>query len=447
MELRSPAAPTRLRPHAGSSRTVEPVTGAVIKPFSGTFAGMLANGPTTDAVTVTISQSGYNLSVTGTDNGGAIHSERYRRRSCFRRHRYDRVAGRVEYVGLYETSANDFRVYDTAFNPLGVLNAQTSAPPPTPIAVSVSPSTVSIQVNQQANFTATVMNDSTNKGVTWALSGTGCSAATCGTLSAASSASGASITYTAPALVPPGTVALTATSATDATKSATATITITAAPLAIVVTVSPMTASVATGGATQSFAATVQNDSQNKGVNWTVSGATCSGAACGTVSPTSSASGAAVTYTSPATAGTVTLTATSVSNNSVSAAATITLTAPSATGPVNLGAGNAPSTVVDSNGVVDVAWVTPAGIVFAQSQDNGVTFSSPKLVVPAYAGPVSIQVDAQNDIVIFTGAMLRAFDRRWEDVQQCGGATADQFSLAAAGSVLRSAGPRVHGQR
>ena len=381
------------------------VTGAVIKPFSGTFAGMLANGPTTDAVTVTISQSGYNLSVTGTDNGAPFTLSGTVVGATF--DVTGTIGGRsVEYVGLYETSANDFRVYDTAFNPLGVLNAQTSAPPPTPIAVSVSPSTVSIQVNQQANFTATVMNDSTNKGVTWALSGTGCSAATCGTLSAASSASGASITYTAPALVPPGTVALTATSATDATKSATATITITAAPLAIVVTVSPMTASVATGGATQSFAATVQNDSQNKGVNWTVSGATCSGAACGTVSPTSSASGAAVTYTSPATAGTVTLTATSVSNNSVSAAATITLTAPSATGPVNLGAGNAPSTVVDSNGVVDVAWVTPAGIVFAQSQDNGVTFSSPKLVVPASAGPVSIQVDAQNDIVIFTGAML-----------------------------------------
>ena len=125
------------------------------------------------------------------------------------------------------------------------------------------------------------------------------------------------------------------------------------------------------------------------------------------MSPTSSASGAAITYTSPASAsaaGTVELTATSLSNNSASAAATITLTAPSATGPENLGPGSAPSTVVDSNGVVDIAWNTQAGIVFAQSQDNGVTFSSPKLVLPlpAAAGAVSIQVDAQNDIVIFT---------------------------------------------
>ena len=217
-------------------------TGAVIKPFSGTFAGMLADGPTTDAVTVTISQSGYNLSVTGTDNGAPFTLSGTVVGATF--DVTGTIAGRsVEYVGLYETSANDFRVYDTSFNPLGVLNPQTSAPPPTPIAVSVSPSTASLQVNQQANFTATVMNDNANKGVTWALSGTGCGGATCGTLSAASSASGASITYTAPASVPSGTVALTATSATDATKSATATITITGAPLAIVVTVLPMTAS------------------------------------------------------------------------------------------------------------------------------------------------------------------------------------------------------------
>jgi hypothetical protein len=80
------------------------------------------------------------------------------------------------------------------------------------------------------------------------------------------------------------------------------------------------------------------------------------------------------------------------------------LTAPSATGPENLGPGSAPSTVVDSKGVVDIAWITQAGIVFAQSQDNGVTFSNPRLVLPlpSAAEAVSIQTDAQNDIVIFS---------------------------------------------
>jgi hypothetical protein len=378
------------------------VTGAVIKPFSGTFAGMLANGSTTDAVTVTISQSNYNLNVTGTDNGAPFTLSGTVVGATF--HVTGTIAGRsVEYVGLYETVANDFRVYDTSFNSLGVLNPQTSAPPPTPIAVSVSPSTASVQVAQQANFTATVMNDSSNKGVTWTLSGTGCTAAACGSLSAASSASGAAITYIAPAVAPQGTVGLTAKSVTDGTKTAAAAITVTSTS-AISVSVSPTTASVATGGATTTFTATLQNDLQNKGVTWTLSGTACTGAACGTVTPSSSASGAAVTYTSPANAGTVTLTATSVSNNSVSAAATITLTTPSPAGPLNLGAGTAPSTVVDSNGVVDVAWITRAGIMFAQSQDNGVTFSTPRSVLPTpvTADQLSIQVDAQNNIVIFT---------------------------------------------
>jgi Abnormal spindle-like microcephaly-assoc'd, ASPM-SPD-2-Hydin len=99
------------------------------------------------------------------------------------------------------------------------------------ITVSVAPATANVQVATGTSFTATVENDSQNKGVMWALSGSGCSGATCGTLSAASSASGAPVMYTAPASVPsPAAVTLTATSAADTTKSAAAIITITVAP-------------------------------------------------------------------------------------------------------------------------------------------------------------------------------------------------------------------------
>jgi hypothetical protein len=62
--------------------------------------------------------------------------------------------------------------------------------------VAVSPTAESVQAGQKQSFTATVANDSANKGVTWALSGAGCSAATCGALSAASSASGTAVIYT-----------------------------------------------------------------------------------------------------------------------------------------------------------------------------------------------------------------------------------------------------------
>src|SRR5713101_7891006 len=201
---------------------------------------------------------------------------------------------------------------------------------PGPISVSVAPSTASVAVNATQPFTATVQNDSQNKGVTWALSGTGCSGAACGTLSANSSASGVAITYTAPGSVPnPATVTLTATSVGDGTKSSAATITVTAPP-PISVSVAPTTASVTVNG-TQPFTATLQNDTQSKGVTWALSGTGCSGAACGTLSANSSASGVAITYTAPSSVpnpATVTLTATSVSDGTKSSAATITVIAP-----------------------------------------------------------------------------------------------------------------------
>jgi hypothetical protein len=278
-----------------------------------------------------------------------------------------------------------------------------AAAPASTIAVTLSQTTATVTVSGTATFIATVANDTQNKGVTWALSGAGCSGAACGALSAPGSASGAAVTYTAPASVPnPAGVTLTATSVTDGTKAAAASIAVTSAP-AIAVSVSPTTVSLATGGVTQSFTATVQNDSQNKGVMWALSGSACNGAACGTVSPTLSGTGVAVSYTSPAHAGTVKLTATSVSNNAASAAATIRLTPPSATGPDNLGVGSAPSTVVDSNGVVDIAWITQEGIEFAQSLDNGVTFSTPMLALPlgSLSEQMNIQLDEANDLVIF----------------------------------------------
>jgi hypothetical protein len=206
----------------------------------------------------------------------------------------------------------------------------TSATPPA-ITVSVNPTTASVQTGQTHSVTATVQNDAQNKGVTWTLTGAGCSGAACGTLSAASSASGTAITYTAPSSVPnPAKVTLTAKSVTDATKTASTTITITSVtPPAISVSVNPTTASVQTGQ-THNITATVQNDAQNKGVTWTLSGAGCSGAACGTLSTAASASGTAITYTGPASVpnpATVTLTAKSVADTTKTASATFTITA------------------------------------------------------------------------------------------------------------------------
>jgi hypothetical protein len=138
---------------------------------------------------------------------------------------------------------------------------------PSPIAVSVSPSSVTLQTGQAQQFSAQVQNDPQNAGVTWALSqaGNACSPA-CGTLS---STGGNQTGYSAPAAVPiPPSVLLTATSMTDSTKSASVSITVIAPPsLGVTISISPSSASVQVGQG-QEFIATVQNDTQGLGVSW-----------------------------------------------------------------------------------------------------------------------------------------------------------------------------------
>src|SRR5712692_4925551 len=59
-----------------------------------------------------------------------------------------------------------------------------SQPSPTQTSVTVSPTSASVPAGTGTqNFTAAVMNDYLNRGVTWALTGAGCSGATCGSLS------------------------------------------------------------------------------------------------------------------------------------------------------------------------------------------------------------------------------------------------------------------------
>lgn len=78
--------------------------------------------------------------------------------------------------------------------------------------------------------------------------------------------------------------------------------------------------------ATVGIAATVANDNQNAGVTWSV---TCSNTPCGAFSPATTPSTTPTTYTAPATAptgGSVTVTATSVTDKTKFATATIDIT-------------------------------------------------------------------------------------------------------------------------
>ncbi len=273
---------------------------------------------------------------------------------------------------------------------------------PLPIAVTVAPAAASVQVGTTEQFTATVQNDAQNKGVTWQLLGSSCEDFGCGTLSATSSPSGLAITYTAPTTVPtPAAITLRATSVTDSTKTAAAIVSITGAP-AITVAVSPKTANVATNG-THAFTATVGNDMQNKGVTWTLSGAGCSGATCGILSSNSSPSGTAITYTAPGSVpnpAAVTITATSVQDETKSATASVMITASPAP-VIDFGTGQDPNLAIDTNGNLDLSWIqtgSTGNVIFARSSDGGATFTTEPVTQPGTVPFVEMAVDGQGTV-------------------------------------------------
>jgi hypothetical protein len=235
-----------------------------------------------------------------------------------------------------------------------------SSPNPPAVSVALSPQPPSsTDTGSTINLTAVVSNDSANAGVKWAVS---CGTMQCGSLSAASTASGVATKFTAPAAAPkPATVTVTATSVTDSTQSASATITISTPSAPITVTLNTPPASLA-ASASAALTATVANDTANAGVTWSV---TCGSAQCGSFSPTTTPSGTATTYTAPATPpspATVTLTATSVSDTTKSASASVTITAP-------------PPVLADGNYVYHVAGEDPSSNYFvagAFTVQNGV---------------------------------------------------------------------------
>ena len=113
-----------------------------------------------------------------------------------------------------------------------------------PINVAVTPgSAQALDFAQSVNLSATVSNDSLNKGVSWSMSGPG-------TLSATTTSSA---TYTAPASGSTGTAVVTATSVADSTKTAVMNIKVSAAPA---ITTTSLSAGVEGTAYNQSIAAT-----------------------------------------------------------------------------------------------------------------------------------------------------------------------------------------------
>jgi Bacterial Ig-like domain (group 2) len=100
------------------------------------------------------------------------------------------------------------------------LNNQPPPPLPATISVTVSPPSVTVQPGGVQQFTATVSPSGVNQAVTWSVSGTGCTGASCGMIDTTGK-------YTGPATAAnPLSIKVTATSAADPSKSDSAMVTV-----------------------------------------------------------------------------------------------------------------------------------------------------------------------------------------------------------------------------
>jgi hypothetical protein len=183
------------------------------------------------------------------------------------------------------------------------------------VKLRVSPSTAPVNVGTGLQLTAEI-SGTNNRKVTWAVNGIDGGNATVGTVSITGF-------YTAPAVVPANPVVLVrATSRANPAVSAVSTVTIqNPAPPPITVAVAPLAATVQLG-TTQQFTATVSG-SANQSVVWKVNNVTGGGASTGTIS-----TGGLYTSPNAMPAGAISVSATSVVNNTSTGSATVTLTNP-----------------------------------------------------------------------------------------------------------------------
>jgi hypothetical protein len=168
------------------------------------------------------------------------------------------------------------------------------------LSVSVTPTTLTLNVGKSETFTATVVG-SDNKKVIWSVQ---------------EGSAGGTITdggrYTAP--TKPGTYHVVAKSAANGDKKAIATVTVKAEQPVITITIAPTTLSI-TVKKSETFTATVIG-SDNKGIVWSIQ----EGAAGGTITDGGR-------YTAPSTPGTYHVIATSKANPDKKAVVTVTVKA------------------------------------------------------------------------------------------------------------------------
>ena len=211
--------------------------------------------------------------------------------------------GTISSTGLYTAPASIASAQNVSVTASSVVDPTKSASATlslVPVAVTLSPPTVSLLPSQNQTFTAGVSGTS-NGGVTWSLS------PNLGSLASTSTTAVYVASSTAPTTQ---SVTITAASVADSSKTATAVITL---PQTVTVSVGPSTVSLGPSG-TQQFTATVLG-SGNTAVTWSIS------PSVGTIS----SAGLYTAPTSVTTAQTVTVTAKSVADGTKLASGVVLL--------------------------------------------------------------------------------------------------------------------------
>jgi len=199
----------------------------------------------------------------------------------------------------------------------GSNNGTVEPPPPPPaITVSVQPGSANLFLGQQQQFQATVTGTS-NTSVAWSVNAVAGGSSAVGTIASAG-------LYTAPSVLPANSkMTVSAASVADASASAPASVSLTDD---IVVTVSPPAANVPAGGSQVFTAAITASGSPAPGVAWTVNGIAGGNATLGTIAGSTANSATYTAPVAPPSPPSVTITATSVADNTKAGSASVSLT-------------------------------------------------------------------------------------------------------------------------
>ena len=274
-----------------------------------------------------------------------------------------------------------------------------SGTPPPVVSISITPTSATVASGASQQFQASV-SGSSDTTVQWEVNNVVGGNAQNGAVSSSG-------LYTAPTTDVALQVTVTAVSHADTSKTASASVTVTAVsqqppppPPPVSISISPTSATVA-GGGTQQFTATVTG-SQNTNATWSVDGVSGGNGSVGTI-------GTNGLYTAPGTAGSHTVTATSVADPSKSASAAVsvmTMTiSPTSASVTPLGTQQFTVNIQGTNNV-GVTWqvdginggngtvgtISGQGLYTAPGQDGSHTVTAVSSALPTYSVNASVTV-------------------------------------------------------